>query len=255
MCLQNRLVVTRPEHAVLKQPFLLRAPFEEDTPAHYLHAKPELGSRISTYSVFPSLQPVAGVMPTHFEFEDAPDAEVVAGGIHTRHPDSPSIARHGAFVSWGFEGSPAVMTEEGRRLFLNTMAYAYAHRGERPVVLVKTKAREISGYPRSDWPYLCASSGERPMVDPEARALGVANDSLEFLGALADRLRRDSTDQLSLALLARYVPEAPAHGFEVWLADHAGDLFFSDWGGYRWYSRRAVAAASAGTASTQTDRR
>src|SRR5688572_16806849 len=128
MCLQNRLVVTRADHVLLRQPFALGVPVQEDTPAHYLRAKPELGDRISTYAVFASLQPVAGVMPTHFEFEDAPDAEIVAGGIHTRHPDSPAIARHGAFVSWGFEGSPAAMTEVGRRLFLNTMAYAYAHR-------------------------------------------------------------------------------------------------------------------------------
>jgi len=208
-----------------------------------------MGSTLPTFPVFPSLQPIAGVMPTHFGFEDSPDAEIVAGGIHTRHPDSPSIARHGAFLSWGFEGAPAAMTEAGRRLFLNTLAYADSRRGQRPVVLVKTKAREISGLPRSDWPFLHACEGDRPQVDAQAKALGVANDAHEFLDVVASRLQRNPDDVLGRALLARYVPDAPVSTFRAWLTEHDGDLFFSDWGGYRWYSRRWVAQATASPAS------
>jgi len=46
MCLQNRLVVTRPDHVVLRRPLPLgMVPEEVETPAHYLRAKPELGCK------------------------------------------------------------------------------------------------------------------------------------------------------------------------------------------------------------------
>lgn len=193
------------------------------------------------FAVFAEPQARTGCMPTHYKFEDAPDAEIIAGGIHTRHPDAPAIARHGAFVSWGFEGTPARMTETGRRLFLNVLAYAYAHRGQQPRVLVQTKAREFSRLLPADRPFAAAAGDENPRVDEEAKTLGVANDSPLFLTTLAERLEHDATDPLARALVGRYLPDAPVDGFRAWLGEHEGDLFFSDWGGYRWYSRREVA--------------
>jgi len=229
---------------ILRHPLVLDAqPEAVPTPAHFRKVKPELGATILTFAVFSEPQRRSGSMPTHYRFEDAPDAEMIAGGIHNRHPDAPSIARHGAFVSWGFEGSPEHMTETGRRLFLNVLAYASAHRGKHPGVLVETKARQFSRLAAEDLPYAHAREGGEPAVDEDVRGLQVPNDSPAFLDLLATRLAREPHDSVALTLTRRYLPDAPVPDLRSWLDQHTGELFFSDWGGYRWYLREEIARA------------
>lgn len=211
-----------------------------ETPDVFRKSKPSIGARLPTYAVFPTAQPVGGVMTTHIDFEDAPDVESIAGGVHSRHPDSPVIARHGAYVLWGFEGTPDRMTETGRRLLLNVMAYAHAHRGEKPVVKVLTRAREYSHRPEAERPFLYSPDGRKLAVDEIAKRHGVANDTIEFLRMIGRRLGSDPHDADALTLVERYCPEARQTDFAAWLATHEDDLFFTDWGGYRWFSRREV---------------
>jgi len=243
--------VLRPDHAVLHGPLGLGSePEVIPTPANFKALVPTLADELATYRIFPEPQPIGGAMTAHVGFEDAPDAEVIAGGIHLRHPDSPVIARHGAFVMWGFEGPPDKMTAVGRRLLLNVVAYASAHRGERPVVRVLAPAREFVPRPAEDLPYVFVREG-RSAVDGIARQLGTPNNFIELLRAVACRLKADAYDADALVVLARYCPQAPVSGFAAWLAANEADLFFSDWGGYRWYSRRSVVEATTGQRSSR----
>src|SRR5262245_794959 len=44
-------------------------------------------------------------------------------------PDYAAVARHGSVVMWGFHCMPETLTDAGRRLYLNTLAYAVKHKG------------------------------------------------------------------------------------------------------------------------------
>jgi len=97
-------------------------------------------------------------------------------------------------------------------------------------------------------------------VDADAMALRLAYDRIEALEAAAAIVAGaagggpDSGAHHARSLLERYVPEGPAPGakgsaWKEWLAANRPYLFFSEWGGYRWYvdalaRQRGVPSAS-----------
>jgi hypothetical protein len=71
-------------------------------------------------------------------------------------------------------------------------------------------------------------------LDAQCKQLGLANDSLAFLDALAARLAQDKADALATALLARYVPDVAPAEFGTWLATNRANLYFTEAGGWVW---------------------
>ena len=67
---------------------------------------------------------------------------MILGGINMKGPKFAAVARHGSVVQWGFHGKFNDFTDAGRRLFLNTLAYAAAHRGDRVEVLRQFETRD-----------------------------------------------------------------------------------------------------------------
>lgn len=84
-------------------------------------------------------------------------------------------------------------------------------------------------------------------VDADAQALRLPYDKIESLETAADLVADapaadapDSDARHARNLLERYVPEGPAAGaapseWRAWLDANRPFLFFSEWGGYRWY--------------------
>ncbi len=56
-------------------------------------------------------------------FGDSPDAEVISSGVNTKDVEAVALGRHGNFFLWGFGASPAGMTTEGKKVFVNVVAY------------------------------------------------------------------------------------------------------------------------------------
>ena len=94
--------------------------------------------------------------------------------------------------------------------------------------------------------YLHPDRDGRLCVDADAMALCLAFDRFESLEEAADGVAGaagggpDSDAHHARCLLERYVPEGPAKGargsdWQEWLAENRPYLFFSEWGGYRWY--------------------
>jgi hypothetical protein len=80
----------------------------------------------------------------------------------------------------------------------------------------------------------------RHVVDEDVVALGVSNRKPAFFDRLLERWGRDANDPLVPKLLARYVPEAPATdatALKAWLDANRSRLYFSDFGGFRWFLR------------------
>jgi hypothetical protein len=84
-----------------------------------------------------------GFVAAPWGFEDSPDAEAIAAGAGCRNPRSISLARHGNFFLWGFDGDPTQMTEGGRKVFVNAICWMKKFDGKRPLAPPAMAPREL----------------------------------------------------------------------------------------------------------------
>ncbi len=66
-------------------------------------------------------------------FTDAPDAEFISEGNHTKKPGQVALGRHGNWFHWGYAGGPKHMTEQGKLVFLNAIHYIAKFKGQKPL--------------------------------------------------------------------------------------------------------------------------
>lgn len=132
--MRERAVVLRSQHPIFEKPFRVGFKIEDTpTPENFKKWKPSVGPTVPTFPIYvpkkgEDLEP--GLVTSNAGFEEEPDAEGILGGINMKGPDYFAIARHGSFVMWGFHCTPDQLTDEGRRLYLNTLAYAQAQKGK-----------------------------------------------------------------------------------------------------------------------------
>jgi hypothetical protein len=230
----------------------------------------------------------AGLVSMGDGFTDSPDAEYISGGINHKTPTAVAIGRHGPFFLWGFSATPKDMTESGRRAFLNSVVYAAKF--DRTPLLVRLTmssrdrlpwmigflasgasdtrrsfptdvaerfgkdAAKYTAWYEENRPYMYSPKRFSHEVDADAKALGIPNYDVRLLDACVAALDRGPDAARAERLLRRYTGETFATPAEwrAWLAASRADLFFSDVGGYRFFSkagpdaahRRAVTAAA-----------
>jgi hypothetical protein len=101
--------------------------------------------------------------------------------------------------------------------------------------------QEVADWYRRSRDYLRAGADGRLGVDAEARAFGIPPATPDFLSRAVAALDDRGRAAAARALLARYVPDgpdaaAPAGTWQSWCRESRPYLFFSDTGGYRWYT-------------------
>ena len=135
----------RPEHAIFRTPFAVE-PLLEDTPSpdNFAKWKPGFAPSLPTFAIFAAHDEHGepGLVTSDAGFEEFPDAERILGGINMKGPDYAAVARHGSFVMWGFHSLPGELTDAGRRLYLNALAYAVAHKGK-PVETLRVRPTRV----------------------------------------------------------------------------------------------------------------
>ncbi len=287
----------RPEHELFAKPFPVAYQLEETpSPDNFAKWKPGFGPTLLTFPIFEASsgdKDEPGLVTSDAGFENVPDAERILGGINMKGPDYAAVARHGSFMMWGFHSLPEKFSDAGRKLYLNTLAYAAAHKGAdveslrlRPsrvdlehaltifLPMYEEAARKgmlerhYSGEAIPDAALKDTAAGKKwfgeraPFlhpaadgsdwntayqlaIDPECKQLGLANDSLAFLDALALRLSRDKQDALATTLVGRYVPDSSAAEFGAWLAKNRDQLYFTEAGGWIWRVRGTRAKSAA----------
>jgi len=278
--------VLRPGHEIFQKPFAVEFRLENTpSPDNFAKWKPGFGPTVPTFPIFKEYDTKIdepGLVTSDAGFEDVPDAERILGGINMKGPDYAAVARHGSFVMWGFHTLPAGFTDAGRRLYLNSLAYAVAHKGAQVETLrlrpsrvdlehmltvfmpmypaaqrKDTLGRHYAGEEFPEALFSDAAAGKKwfderaPFlhpaadgsdwntayqlaIDKECKQLGIANNSLVFLDALAARLAKDKADALATTLAARYVPDVPLAELGAWLAKNREKLYFTEAGGWVW---------------------
>lgn len=74
-----------------------------------------------------------GLVARGNRFAESPDAEMISSGVCQKDVGAVALGRHGNFFLWGFGASPADMTEEGKKVFVNTVAYMKQFNGKTPI--------------------------------------------------------------------------------------------------------------------------
>ncbi|WP_316792014.1 hypothetical protein [Pedobacter frigoris] len=74
-----------------------------------------------------------GLVARGNRFAESPDAEMISSGVCQKDVGAVALGRHGNFFLWGFGAAPADMTEEGKKVFVNTVAYMKQFDGRIPI--------------------------------------------------------------------------------------------------------------------------
>lgn len=70
-----------------------------------------------------------------YDLSDAPDGEMIAGGVNSKGPNSMAIGRQGSCLHWGFAASPTYLTDEAKLVFINAIHYITQFEGQQAVSL------------------------------------------------------------------------------------------------------------------------
>jgi hypothetical protein len=209
--------VLRPGHPIFAGPFAVEPKLEATpTPANFKQYDPKFGDTLETFAIFSAKSAEPGLVTSNIGFEETPDAEMILGGINMKGPKFAAVARHGSVVQWGFHGKFNDFTDAGRRLFLNTLAYAAAHRGDRVEVLRQFETRDgvAALFDIYMAMYLAEPQGKEmlkaavqryfPGVEPPAEALEKSEAGRAWLRGFVDYLRpmtgRDVPSAYALAI-------------------------------------------------------
>lgn len=74
-----------------------------------------------------------GLVSRGNRFAEGPDVETISSGVCAKDVGAVALGRQGNFFLWGFGASPAQMTEEAKKVFVNTVAYMKQFNGKAPI--------------------------------------------------------------------------------------------------------------------------
>lgn len=109
---------------------------------------------------------------------EAPEVELISGGINTKTPQAVGLWRQGNLLHFGFEQSPAEMNDAGDAMLVNSIVYIARFTEDRPILIAPspfagtaTRARSslASWLSREDYPLELFESAIDPAVLATAR--------------------------------------------------------------------------------------
>jgi len=132
----------RLDHPIFHVPLETKLDWSEiATPENYRNwpGGRDLPARMKVWRVhdgeFPAID--VGMVSDPFGYEDSPDCEWISSGVNSKGPNSVALGRVGNFFHWGFFGDPSLMTESGKRVFVNTICWMKQFDGQRPILPAK----------------------------------------------------------------------------------------------------------------------
>ena len=265
-------------HKVFEAPLKVTTKVESwDRPNNYkkrqLANEPDVPDKIEVWRVQNSGKTFGGVVSRRYGFEDSPDAEIIAAGFNGgKEYGAVGIGRHGNFLQWGFSGAPSIMTEAGKRLFVNCICYIKAFDGKIALVRRQVSHRDnalrlaalltqikdksffqatfseelqekykdapdgLVKYYLDDYELIYREDVFR--IDRELKSLGIeSNREVEALQKLISLLEDRDKAETAKKLLGRYTSENFETGkeWQEWFDTNKERLFFSDVGGYKFF--------------------
>lgn len=143
LCLLGKAFNLRRDNAIFKGPYPVKITLKDQpTPDGALEFAKMMGDKVPAttpmwtvhnhdYGNTPGYK--VGMVSREWGYLDSPDAEVISGGQCAKSYDAIAIGRHANFMTWGFAGSPADMTEEAKPVFANAVIYMSKFKGHRVI--------------------------------------------------------------------------------------------------------------------------
>lgn len=134
-------------HINLHHP-IFNGPLEKVTPTLVMKKTPDGIYHYSTGDTVPKELPMwrvqnvgyldgkdvrIGMVSRGNRFAESPDAEIISSGVCAKDVGAVALGRHGNFFLWGFSASPAQMTDEAKKVFVNAVAYIKQFDGKPPI--------------------------------------------------------------------------------------------------------------------------
>ncbi len=170
-----------------------------------------------------------------YEHLQAPELEIICGGVNSKTPKASAIWRQGHLLHFGFEQSPGEMNENGRAMLVNSICYIARFRDSRPIIrrspdarlldrgaidrLIKNKHRDLEPYLKwffaeklresldgktrkelADWyrstrSFLTADKQGKFFVDEQAKRFGIPPEDLKFIPAAIAGLKKTGAEE------------------------------------------------------------
>lgn len=215
---------------------------------------------------------VPGLLAPWERFTGSDDSEILAGGTGKSGQNGVVLLREAHRLFWGFGGSPEALTEEGKKIFVNAIAWIHRFDGHQQTTFNGLLERdEISGiledptvsdevlsgwFPqrlldsfgynrvnlldyyneRLGYVYIPHGSG-MVSIDREAEALGTPNNIPSSMEEWISMLGGEQK-KLAQSLLLRYSGERirGRNNWKQWFSENGSAVIFSDEKGYRFFN-------------------
>jgi hypothetical protein len=125
-CLRDKLHTIRVDHPIFEGPFPVK-------PTLVQEADPVTGNVESMWTVQQKMDS-PGLVTAIDQFLDADDSEIISGGVNMKGDHGVALVREANLFLWGPIASPSLMTEEARRVFVNTIVYMKQFDGAKQTV-------------------------------------------------------------------------------------------------------------------------
>ncbi|NUM52700.1 MAG: hypothetical protein HUU46_03560 [Candidatus Hydrogenedentes bacterium] len=80
----------------------------------------------------------AGWCTAPYQFEQAPDVEVMSGGINSKTPYHGALWRQGNLMHFGFHQTPPQLNDAGKALLINSIVYISGFTEDRPIAIASS---------------------------------------------------------------------------------------------------------------------
>jgi hypothetical protein len=233
LCLLGKAFNLRRDNAIFKGPYPVKITLKDQpTPDGALEFAKMMGDKV------PAMTPMwtvhnhdygntqgykIGMVTREWGYLDSPDAEVISGGQCAKSYDAIAIGRHANFMTWGFAGSPADMTEEAKPVFANAVVYMAKFKGHR--VIARKLNEGIATRFNADQ---MARMASKEIYDDYAADIKDINDMIMHI---ADSLKAvqeaggkvDGPDTMYLGVTPDQLQKIPT--YENYLKERYGELY------------------------------
>ena len=267
-CLDNRLHNLRSDHAIFRGP-------RPVSPTLIDEIDLETQRPVRSWTVHSPMksQLLPGLVVSGENLLEAEDSEIISGGVSGKGDHGIALAREANIFHWGPAGDPRNMTEEARRVLVNTIVYmkqfdgavqtvrrGVKHRDSAmgaidspdftPQLLPEWVPDDVLKQTGSDQAKLKAiyegnegftwvPPGTSALsLDEDVRALGIPNNDLRLLEKCISQLGDESASARARRVLTRYTGLAfdGQAEWNAWLKANREKLYFSESYGYRFFT-------------------
>ena len=246
-------------HLNAKHP-IFKGPFEKVTPTMAVKNTPDGIFHYTTGKSVPKQIPMwrvqtvgylegrndvrIGLVARGNRFLEGPDTEMISSGVCIKDVGAVALGRHGNFFHWGFGASPAQMTEEAKKVFVNAVAYIKQFDGKAPItrkyndrMATTNDVLEIAGnasresyepYVKSIQEFNEANAKTKKRID-EKKAAGSAltsdeESSLQYLG---NEQKIETYEAYMKRVMGKYAAQFGTDGeaFQKFIKDNIGYVY------------------------------